>query len=489
MDILPRMMSPVSSLPHASATEAWLAALPRKIVRAATEALQHLPTDMEAAGTELPLVIAAWSRADPARAAQLLEQWLATADPQGHLSPSCVTVCQLADWIADSLPAPDPFLGRILPGLARCVEGNAERYDQKGTGLPLWQTKDEAWFPSEYAPGRFTVDLAALLSNEAAAFCRLAEGHPEVDAAANDAEGEQRDLDGWLQDQFWNEEESLFYRYEGEGQSLPDHSLCGLIPLVWSSRTREVTEGIRPRAKEWNRADWPPRTWILFFAMLLHTPHHGVLTQMRSAGLPEGASEIESAVWTVLLADSERRQLQVRGELSAPVRWLDIHGRLLRRSLVTGGILLLVGLIGWQVFHRESAGTLDVNQLERRARQACDEGQHGRAAALYGKASQKGQSVYFRYRQAGEWLHMGEPAEAEKAYCALLREEPESPNIQINLALAILRQERREEALEIYRRFANEYGEYPELAARARLAAELIERQQSLDQSAGSGIR
>jgi len=483
------MSSTVEQLPDGTPGRAWLAALSRKRVREAEAALAALPTTVAMAGDSLPLVIVAWCRVDPARAAQLLEQWLSTADAKGVLTPSCVMVCQLVDWIADALPDPEPFLARILSGLARCVEGNAERYDPGGTGLPLWPTKEEAWFPSEYAPGRFTVDLAVLLSNEAAAFCRLAEGHPAVDSAANDAEGEQRDLDGWLQDQFWNAEESTFYRYDGEGQSLPDPSLCGLIPLVWGMRTAEVTEGIRPRVSEWSHADWPPRAWILFFAMLQRTAHHGVRTQMRSSGLPEGASELETAVWTLLLADSESRQLQSRGERSAPVRWMEAHSQSLRRSFVVGGVLLLTGLMGWQVYHRESTGILDLNQLERRARQACDDGKHGRAAALYGQASQQGRAAYFRYRQAGEWLHLGDSAEAEKTYRALLQEEPEAPNLQMNMALSVLRQGRQEEALELYRHVAADNGAYPELAARARLAVELIESQRSLDQGTGSGIR
>jgi tetratricopeptide repeat protein len=320
-----------------------------------------------------------------------------------------------------------------------------------------------------------------LLSNESDTFCWLAEGHPEVDAVANDAEGEQRDLDGWLQEQFWNEEEGQFYRYEEGGESVPDRSLCGMVPLVWRSRTAEVTEAIRPRTNEWKRTDWTPRSWILFFALLLHTSHHGVLAQMRAAGLPDGASELEEAVWAILRADSERRQLQLRGEVSPAVCWMDTHRRHLRQSLVALGVVLLIGWLGWQIFHREHAGETGRMDLERRARQACEDGQHGRAAALYGQAVPQGPALYFRYRQAGEWMHLEEFEEAEKGYRTILAEAPDTPNAQINLALAVWRQGRHEEALELYRAVATQHGAYPELAARAQLAVDLIERQQSLD--------
>jgi hypothetical protein len=481
MDILSRMTVPDAHFPDGLSPEAWLAGLPRKQTRLAEAALKHLPVSLEASGKDLPLVIAAWSRVDPRQAARLLEQWIAAADPQGKLTPPGVMVCQMTDWVAAALPDPNPFLSRILPGLARCVEHNFEYYDHKGTGLPLWPSADEALFPGEVAPGRFTVDLAVLLANEAETFSRLAEGHSEVDQVAMDAEGEQRDLEGWLQDQFWNEEQSLFYRYEEGGASVPDRSLCGMIPLVWRGRTAVVTEGIRPRTHTWKRADWPPRSWILFFALLLHTPHHGVLAQMRANGLPEGASELEEAIWVVLRADSERRQLQLRGEVPSAVYWMEAHRRRLRQSLIAVGIVGILGLLIWQVFHREHAGETDRTDLERRARQACEDGQHARAAVLYGQAMQQGQVLYFRYRQAGEWMHLEEFAEAEQVYRTLLSEAPDTPNAQINLALAVWHQGRQVEALEMYRAFVAENGAYPELAARAQLAVDLIERQQALD--------
>jgi len=481
IDILPRMTVLDAHLPDGSSPEAWLAALPRKWARSAEAALKNLPDSLEASGAELPLVIAAWSRVDPDRAAQLLEQWIAAADEQGKLTPPSVLVCQMAGWVADALPNPDPFLARILPGLARCVEHNFAYYDKKGVGLPLWPSAEESLFPGEYAPGRFTVDLAVLLANEAETFARLAEGHSEVDRVAMDAEGERRDLEGWLQDQFWNEEQSLFYRYEEGGESVPDRSLCGVIPLVWRGRKSEVTEGIRPRTYEWKKSDWSPRSWILFFSLLLHTPHHGVLAQMRADRLPDGASELEEAVWTVLRAESEWRQLQLRGEVPSAVHWMEAHRLPLRRGLVVAGILLLLGLLGWQIFHREYTGGVDVVNWERKARQACEGGQHGRAAVLYGQAAKQGQALYFRYRQAGEWMHLEEYVEAEKAYRAILSQAPDTPNAQINLALAVWYQDRQEEALEMYRAFVAENEAYPELAARAQLAVELIERQQALD--------
>lgn len=455
--------------------------LPRSSVREAEAALGALPATVAAAGDSLPLVIAAWSRVDPELAARLLEAWGATADAQGNLAPFCPMVCQLAGWIADGLPDPDPYIQRILPALARCIEGEFEHFDVKGTGLPLWRSAEEALFPSEFSPGRFTVDLAVLLSNEAAAFVRLAEGHPDVAKAVDQAEGEQRDLDGWLQDQFWNEEQSLFYRYEAEGESVPDVSPCGYIPLVWEGRTPEMTEGVRPRSQLLSPALWPLQTWILFFALLLRTPHHRVRAQMRDHGLPEGASETEAAIWGVLVAESARLQAQSRGEISGPLRWLDGHGQSAARVALVCGVILFIGLLGWLVFHREDVRPDSLADLERRARQASAQGRHGRAAALYGQAARQGRSTYFRYLQAGEWILLNEPAEAEAAYRDLLAREPDAPNVRLNLALSIWRQDRREEALALYRAFVEENGGYPELAARAQLAVALIEQQLALD--------
>jgi len=481
VDILSPMSLSVEHSLEGLAKQAWLDALPRKRVREAEAALAILPTEIVKAGTTLPLVIAAWSCVDPEQAASLLEDWLATADAEGKLSPPCIGICQMAGCVVDALPDPDPFLSRILPGLTRCIERELDFYDLKGTGLPLWPSEEESLFPSEFSPGRFTVDLAVLLSNEASVFCRLAEGVSASEKALDQAEGEQRDLDGWLQDHFWNEEEGVFYRYEEGGRSLPDFSPCGFFPLVWRGRTPEMTEGVRPRTLSWNPAAWPPRAWIFFFALLLRTPHHSVMAQMRASGLPEGASDVEAAVWSVLTDESELLQTKTRGEISSAVRWLDAHRGGLTRGVLIFGMVLFVGLLGCWVFHRESVQPTAIADLARRAQQAGEEGQHDRAAALYGQAAQRGRETYFRYRQAGEWMRMGEAVAAERAYRDLLLREPDAPNVQLNLALSIWQQGRHEEALMRYRAFAEENPLYPELVARARLAIQLMERQMDLD--------
>ena len=126
---------------------------------------------------------------------------------------------------------------------------------------------------------------------------------------------------------------------------------------------------------------------------------------------------------------------------------------------------------------------MDVMEMERQARLACEEGRHDRAAALYGQAARRGSEAYFRYRQAGEWMHLERFADAERAYRALLERDPSPPNARLNLALSVWRQGRLEEARGLYRAFeeAPDAEAHPELAARARLAGELIGGQLALD--------
>ena len=78
--------------------------------------------------------------------------------------------------------------------------------------------------------------------------------------------------------------------------------------------------------------------------------------------------------------------------------------------------------------------------------------------------------------------------DAEAAYRDVLARAPDTPNARLNLALAVLKQGRREEALALYRAFAADSGSmaHPELAARARLAAALIARQLALDREGQS---
>ena len=456
---------------------AWLATLPGRIRAGAEAALAELPADAASAGPALPVAVAAWTEADPAVAARLVEAWLATADAAGEVSPPCPLLAQLAEGVADALPDPDGFLERILPGLARGVEREFDRYDAQGTGLPQWPAAAEAWFPAEYAPGRFTVDLAVLVANEAAAFCRLAQGRADLDRAIGAAEGEQRELDTWLAGNLWDEDAAAFLRRDAAGTEAPERSPCGFIPLAWEGRTEAMVEALRPLAETWRAEDWPLRARILFLALLKRTPHAGAAARLRAMAAPADAAGPERAAWAVLLAAAAA----AAGSGGLAAAWLEARRRVLFISAGGAGLLLLLGLLGWWITNRESPGARDAAELERRARQACAEGRHDRAAAWYGQEARRSGSAYFQYRQAVEWLHLEQAAEAEAAFRAILARTPDTPNARMNLALAVLQQGRRAEALELYRGLAAEAERYPELAARARLAAELLERQEALD--------
>ena len=478
------MEKPLQRTSDAEPGRAWLETLPHSARAEAKAALAALPTDAARAGEGLPLAIAAWILAEPTVAADLLEGWLATADAEGNLTPPSPVVCQWAERIADALPDPDVFRERIMPSLTKCLAREFERYDEKGTGLPVWPSAAEALFPAGHAPGRFTVDLAALLSNEAESFCRLAQGGKEVHSRALDnAEGEQRELDTWLKDTFWNEEESAFHRYDEGGESVLDGSPSGFIPLAWGGRTADMTEGLRVRAAVWDSSAWSARGWVLFFALLMRTPHNSVAAKMLRDGLPSGATPTERAAWGVLAAGAEQARAEYLGDVSRPVRWLDAQGGRIVRVGVWMAAAAFAVLLGWWVFHREGTPAIDLVEMERQARRASEEGRHGQAAAIYAQAAKLGNESYFQFRQAGEWMRLGHYAAAEEVYRVLLEKEPGTPNVELNLALAVLNQGRQDEALGLYRGFAEGpgAGEYPDVAARARLAVELIESQMALD--------
>ena len=445
--------------------------------------LDALPRDAAAAGRDLPLAIAAWLLAEPALATELFAAWLATADDHGVPTPPCPLVCQLAERVAAVQPDPAAWIARHLPALVKCLAGEFDRYDGGGTGLPQWPAADAALVPAEYAPGRMTVELAVLLSNEAAALDRLATGHPELERMLDDAEGEQRELDGWLKETFWNPEASAFDRQEAGGAVAPDYSPCGFFPLVWEDRTEEMSAGLRARAEDLDPAVWPARAWVLFFALLLRTPHNTVVARMRRAGLPAGASPAVQAAWAVLTQGADAARAPYLAAIPPAVRWVDAHGRAFARGAAVAGAALLVFLLARGFVQRENPGAEPAGELERRARIACAAGDHARAAALYAKAGRRAGAAYYRYRQAGEWLHQEQYAEAEAAYREILARAPAEPNARLNLAWAVLRQGRRAEARDLYRAFADDSAAAatPELAARARLAADLLGRQLALD--------
>lgn len=465
------------------AGRAWLESLPPAKRQSAGAALEALPRDVEGAGESLPLVVAAWILADPSLAAELLDAWLDTADEKGHLSPSFPVVCQWVEWLCRILPDADAFRLRVLPRLARYLEGTFDRYDVKGTALPVWPSAAEALFPEEYAPERFTVDLPVLLWNEAEAFCCLGKDREQDYAKTLDmAEGEQRELDVWLKETFWNVETAMFHRYD-QDRNIPDTSPCGVVPLVWRGRTQNMTEALRGRATNGETRGGGVRAHSLFFALLLRTPHNTLVARMLREGLPSAPTAIEAAVWGVLSAAADQARAAYTHDIPAAVRWLDIHGRGVARVGMSVAALLLLLLLGWGIAQRERLPMADLVELERQAQRAADEGQHDRAAMLYGRAARHGRSAYFRYRQAGEWLRQGHGEAAERAYRELLREEPRAPNVRLNLALAVWQQGRREEAVELYREVAQDpaLAAYPDVVRRAQLALELAARQMALD--------
>ena len=461
----------------------WLATLPAKATQAAAAALDALPKDLAAAGDVLPAVVAAWLLVEPVQASRLLESWLATADDQGNLTPACPVVCQLVERVAEVLPDSERWVSRLLPSLGKCIEQEFDRHDPRGTGLPRWNSSVEALLPAEFAAGRFTVDLAVLLSNEAAAFCRLAAQRSDLEREIGDAEGEKHELDDWLKESLWDEEAAAFHRVDDGMESKPDLSPCGFFPLAWEEATETIGEGLRSRALDLERGTWSPRAWILLFALLLNSGHGSVVARMRRRGLPAGAVPAEEATWTVLTLGTDAARLPYQKDIPRSARWLDARGRILSRTLLAGGLVLLILLLAWGFRQRENRGGGDPAELERRARLACADGDHARSAVLYGRAAQSGNEIYYHYRQAGEWMHMEQYAAAEKAYRAVLAQEPDSPNARLNLALAVFKQGRREEARDLYRAMAQSPApaDAPELADRARLAAELIDRQIALD--------
>ncbi|MDR0993475.1 MAG: tetratricopeptide repeat protein [Verrucomicrobiota bacterium] len=441
-----------------------------------------LPQDLQPAGRNAPLLIAAWFYTDPPTAARLLEEWLATADSRHRLFPMCPFICQLAEQIVGVLPKAEVFLQRILPHLAQYVDAAMEEYDPDGRGLPVWPSPEEALFPGEFAPGRVTVDLMVLLSNEIAAFERLSGKNTsrEVAHTLDMAEGERNELDEWLRQTFWNEEEGTFGRYEAGKEMEPDPSPCGYFPLVWSGQSREMGEALRPAAARWRTMEWTPRGWCLFFFLLLHTSHKSILAQMLHQGLPVGALPLEMAAWTVLACAAGEKRPALPGLL----HWLDSCRHVRMYAWLAAALLAVFGLVWAGMWLRSCRRTVDIGQLEYEARALCEAEEHEQAAELFRMARLEGHEDYFAYRQAGEWMHAGQYARAEGVYREMLARAPDEPNVPLNLALAVLKQDRRPEAMEMYRRFSEDQQmrtRWPELADRARLAVELLEQQQRLD--------
>lgn len=414
-----------------------------------------LPETPEAAGVDWPLVCLAWRQVDDGRAAVFWRNGVLGVETPWPL------VCQIRGMMSVNGEEDQ----ELLDALAGYIRRMLDRYDRDRLGIPTWPNAAESLFPSLFQQDCGALDLAALLLNELDAFLALTEeSHsPFVLETAEMVAQERTAMVDWLEERRWDEDSLLFVLDQENEYLAPmtDESPAGFFPIIWRKLPVAMGMGGVQRASNvLSQPTWTGRGWVVFYALLQATPYQGIRHQMLAMGLPQKAdvSVAVAAAWAVFATEE-------------PTGW--------RRHLlvITAACALLAVLLIplWQHL------PVNVRTPEETARQFCTEGKHADAARMYAALALKEDRDYFLFRQAGEYLHMQDNAAAMMLYDALTAESQRHPSVRLNQALAKYRQGDLRRARAMYERIAADAAvEYPDSAAKAARAAELLQLPLSL---------
>jgi hypothetical protein len=270
-----------------------------------------------------------------------------------------------------------------------------------------------------------------MLSFEAAALRRLG----AASAAADDEETALRDM---LASRVWNDGFLLFATPDG-GQA--DLSPCGLFPLLLGGMDDEERSAALERAADVfaDAGAWTAEGAVVFALLADGDPFaEAAERRLRPVGHP----------WAEAWAMLATGKAEARRSASKRVAWIG------------GGMAAALAAAALWAGGRTGGGEA---AEEEAAKELCRKGRHEEAAAAYAELG----GAYGRFREAGEWLHAGEPTKAEPLYRALLAAGEGGDSVRMNLALSLHRAGKTEEARDAYRAIAEGGGPAAHAAGKA----------------------
>ncbi|MBR6022438.1 MAG: tetratricopeptide repeat protein [Kiritimatiellae bacterium] len=398
---------------------------------------------------------------DPARAAADYDALVAEDAPWSLPVPLA-----LASFVASRLPADEAtaFLARQMPVWPMLLESLARRFDPDATGFVRWPVPADDLFPELAHPGTIAPDAAILLSNEARLYLDATTANPDLRPASDIAQAILQDTDSTLLESLWDAENQCLLCTTPDGGVATDATARGLFPLLWRSLPRADGDAISAASASAFPTGGTPAAWILLVAFLSSSPYRRVFADCCRQALPPHATPAETEAFSSLLA-----ALAPTRKAPQPLSWMAAHPLL----AAVAGILLLLGIGGAAtVSFRAPAPT--AASLEQCARDAAARGDPATAATLYSRAAglSPTDAPRLAFAAANALFRAADYPAAEAAYRAILEAAPDTPSAALNLALSLLRQNRRDEALALYRKIAA--SPHSDAASRAALAADFL---------------
>lgn len=476
---------------------------------------------------ELLPLIAAWQLLDPSVARDLLRSAFSAQADDGSLpralAPTGAVAESEAPWpvlaqcvLSVHLVEPDAtFLEEMQPKLLRYLQWAFNRFDPEGEGRPHWPAAAEALTPETWDTDLLSADLSALLLAETDALTRL-EAAPDMLAPLRVQA--QRFADE-LRAFFWDLGGQVYRDRYRDGRFVNRRTFSALMPLIWSGlpalSAAEASKLLAaggpfgppsagvPLWEYWPDDPEPPPAPPAHQALLLLGLQLAERWRLLRALRERLASGIEAAAGRRRLPPTSLYgEKPLTAEIAAataaalaivaltdppPLRARDGGRRWLKRLdtnrglLAAGLALMLIGggmwVIRWWQTRRTPPGP-SLEALVGLAHNKYRRGDYEEAQRMCREiveywGANTAPSVRFLF---GNILFRDQQyAAAMEQYSLAAKDLEIGPIAEFNRAQALVRLGRRDEAISIFERLAEEQKEiFPELAQRARLAGDFL---------------
>jgi tetratricopeptide (TPR) repeat protein len=403
-------------------------------------------------------------------------------------------------WVAWQAEPNRSFYDEVMPRLQNYLLWAITYYDPEWRGLPIWRDAREAWTPETYNPLVATADLPSLLASELDAYRDLARAVPAGPVVEDDLIRYRASLGRTLSGFFWNKDATMFQDRFPAGDHVIRLTLSAALPLLDTTLARDSLQPVAERlarggslrdsngVREWS--PWPDDP----AAPPIREDHQLlIMDALEGAGESEVAASLRQdlalrhtdeplhrlepaeAALRVVTLGRPAQHAQPFAMVSPLLTWLDAHR--IGVMITTLGLLvsLFTGIVTSYFFKR----TLTAQSAQTSfglARRLYQEQQYDEARALLSEILDSGRKFPGVYLHLGNIeFRQGRWEAAEMAYRTELKRDPNAVSAELNLALVLLQQQRKQEALSIYAGITNRYAQPdPASARRAANAMRLL---------------
>lgn len=466
--------------------------------------------DARARMWELADLARAWCEVRPDVACGLLRSPLDCQGPDGYLpawfdargvpSPQVLTrpVCAHAFRLTWMVKADRAWYDEVAPRLKLYLESLVERLDPEETGLPRWETAEQALLPHLCEMEAATPDLPALIVREIDDLDAVSAGVAVRAVDLGALRNYRQKILSRLREDLWNSEFQYFEPKRPDGRPLLAKTIASLVPLVIEELLNSEEEalisllmnreflltdgGLRPWSEGDDASDPRPKPdhqLILLDALELKKLT-GAAAALRIAiqkDLPHPNSPAEQALVMAMLAVPVSDRLTTK-ILSPIANWLERH-----QKLTAGAAVAVAAAIGissyWYIAGQQKLAAETLDTTLGFARQLYRQGKYEEAESLMETVLQsENPHATINFEMGNIQYRLGRLDRAAEYYA-----KQKGPNLSLeaqalhNLAVVRYRQGRVEEAAQIWRRILEEYGDLaPSAQERALSALKILER-------------